>query len=115
MAHILIYYRYILKGKFNEEITVEKVKQLLVGLNYKEVVDSGPVNYHDNVNENGDSMMLLQATGPYQYLMYMRCLALQLSAINSVSTGDVVIIINIIFILIKINIIDTAICHSPPT
>jgi len=53
-------------GKFNEEITVEKVKHLLVGLNYKE------------------------ATGPYQYLMYMRCLALQLSAINSVSTGDVV-------------------------
>ena len=94
---------------------MEKVKQLLVGLNYKEVADSGPVNDHDNVNENGDSMMLLQAMGPYQYLMYMRCLALQLSAINSVSTGDVVVIINIIFILIKINIIDTAICHSPPT
>ena len=32
-----------------------------------------------------------QATAPYDYLMYMRCLALQLSAINSVSTGDVVI------------------------
>jgi len=53
-------------GHFNEELTVEKVKQLLTGLNYNE------------------------ATAPYQYLMYMRCLALQLAAINSVSTGDVV-------------------------
>jgi len=53
-------------GKFNDEITVVKVKQLLAGLNYKE------------------------AMGPYQYLMYMRCLALQLSAIKSASTGDVV-------------------------
>jgi len=53
-------------AKFNEDITVEKVKQTLGGLNYTE------------------------ATAPYDYLMYMRCLALQLSAINSVSTGDVV-------------------------
>ena len=40
--------------------------------------------------------------GPYQYLMYMRCLALQLSAINSVSTGDVVDIINTFILLLTV-------------
>ena len=29
----------LLQSKFNEEITVEKVKQLLAGLNYTEVID----------------------------------------------------------------------------
>ena len=105
---------------------MEKVKQLLVGLNYKEVADSGGLNDHD-----GDLMMLshvtaphqylmmmmvilLQATAPYQYLMYMRCLALQLSAINSVSTGDVVLITFILILIFfyTVFIINNAIGHA---
>ena len=56
-------------------------------------------------------MIKTQATAPYQYLMYMRCLALQLSAINSVSTGDVVIIIIILItvVIIIITVIITVI------
>ena len=44
------------QGKFNEEMTVEKVKQLLAGLNYKEVTDSGCVNDdNDDDDDDGDA------------------------------------------------------------
>ena len=42
-----------MQGKFNEEMTVEKVKQLLAGLNYKEVTGSGCVD-EDDGDDDGD-------------------------------------------------------------
>ena len=42
------------QGKFNEEMTVEKVKQLLAGLNYKEVTDSGCVDDHNHDDNDDD-------------------------------------------------------------
>ena len=104
-----------LQAKFNEDITVEKVKQTLGGLNYTEVNGNvffkkkkkktlGRLRYSCFIKQTMSSYTChrfiiikysfvsdTQATAPYDYLMYMRCLALQLSAINSVSTGDVVI------------------------
>ena len=94
---------------------MEKVKQTLGGLNYTEVNGNvffkkkkkktlGRLRYSCFIKQTMSSYTChrfiiikysfvsdTQATAPYDYLMYMRCLALQLSAINSVSTGDVVI------------------------